>query len=132
MKIPQFLLVVDDAVVLVIISIIGITFHQTDPSLFARLPYTLLPFLGAWVFFAATLQMYDPAVASAWNQLWRVLVAAALTAAIGASLRALWLGIPIAPIFVVVMGLAITLGILLSRSIFILIFGRRWTGPGNG
>jgi hypothetical protein len=132
MKISQFLLLVDDAVVLVIISVIGITFHQTDPSLFARLPYTLLPFLGAWVFFAAALQMYDPAIASGWNRLWRVPVAAALTAAIGASLRALWLGTPLVPIFVFVMGLAIMLGILLSRSIFILVFGKRWSEPGNG
>lgn len=131
MKFPQIFLLVDDAIVFFLISLIGISFHQTDISLFARLPYTLLPFLAAWLFCAATLRLYDLTTASAWRQLWRVPIASALAAPIGGSLRALWLGTPVIPIFVIVMGVAITVGALISRSAFILAFARRWSKPGN-
>ncbi len=132
MKLPQSFLLTDDAIVIFIVTLLGIRFHETDPSLFARLPYTLLPFLAAWFFFAATLRLYDAVTASAWNQFWRIPVAAALAAPIGASVRALWLGTPVVPIFVIVMGTAIILGILISRSVFILAFGKRWSSTDNG
>lgn len=132
MKLPRILLLIDDAIVLFIVALFGIRFHQTDPSLFVRLPYTLFPFLAAWVLFAAPLRLYDPATASAWNQLWRIPITAALSASVGAAVRALWLGTQVVPIFVVVMGVAITIGILISRSVLILIFGSRWTTPTNG
>lgn len=132
MKLPQILLVIDDAIVIFIVTFYGIRFHQTDPSLFTRLPYTLLPFLASWVLTAAILQLYNQTIASTWNQLWRVPLAAALATPIGAAVRALWLGIPLVLIFVVVMGVAILAGILISRSVFILVFGSRWSDSGHG
>src|SRR3990172_1406017 len=120
MKLPQILLLVDDAIVVFLITLLGIQFHQTDPSIFARLPYTFLPFLAAWIFFTAMLQMYDPTNASSWRQLWRIPAAAALAAPTGAAIRSVWLNIPYVPIFAIVMGAALAIGLLLSRSIFIL------------
>ncbi|MCL5429168.1 MAG: DUF3054 domain-containing protein [Chloroflexi bacterium] len=132
MKLPQFFLLVDDAIVIFLVTLLGIRFHQTDPSLFARLPYTLFPFLAAWIIAAAVLRLYSPTTASAWNQLWRVPVAAALAALIGASVRAWLLGTPLVPIFIAVMGAAISVGILISRSLFILAFGSHWSNRENG
>jgi hypothetical protein len=121
----------DDAIVVFLVTFLGIQFHQTDPSIFTRIPYTFLPFLAAWIFFAAILQMYDPTNASSWRQLWRILVAAGLAAPTGAALRALWLNTPFLPIFALVMGAALMAGILISRSVFILIFADRWLNPEN-
>ena len=75
MKLPQILLVIDDAIVIFIVTFYGIRFHQTDPSLFTRLPYTLLPFLASWVLTAAILQLYSHThwrrrpCAVAWNSI---------------------------------------------------------------
>lgn len=132
MKLPQIILLSDDAVVLALVCLIGIRFHQTDPSLLSRLPYTLLPFLAAWVFFAAACRLYDTKIASAWNQLWRVPIVAALAAPAGAAIRAAWLQVPFIPIFAIIMGVALAAGLLISRSIFILVFGKRWSTPDNG
>ena len=131
MKFPQILLLVDDAIVVFLVTLLGIQFHQIDPSIFTRLPYTFIPFLAAWIFFAAILQMYDPANASSWRQLWRILAAAALAAPTGATIRALWLNTSFVPIFAIVMGAALAAGLLISRSVFILIFGNRWSNPDN-
>lgn len=131
MKLPQILLLVDDAIVVFLISLLGIQFHQTDPPIFARLPYTFLPFVAAWIFFTAMLHMYDPANSSSWRQLWRIPAAAALAAPTGAAIRALWLNTPFVPIFTIVIGAALAAGLLISRGVFILIFGSRWSNPDN-
>jgi hypothetical protein len=77
------------------------------------------------------LQMYDPTNASSWRQLWRIPAAAALAAPTGAAIRALWLSASFVPIFTIVIGAALAAGLLISRSIFILIFGNRWSNPDN-
>jgi len=132
MKLPHVLLLVDDGMVVFLVTLIGIRFHQTDPSIFTRLPYTLLPFFAAWIFFVALLQMYDPTIASSWKQLWRVPAAAALAAPTGAAIRSVWLNTPYMPIFAIVMGAALAIGLLLSRSVFILALGHRWSNSDNG
>ena len=132
MKLPQVLLLLDDGFLVFLVTLIGIRFHQTDPSIFTRLPYTFLPFFAAWIFFAALLQMYDPTMASSWKQLWRIPAAAALAAPTGAAIRSVWLNIPYVPIFAIVMGAALAIGLLLSRSIFILALGSRWSNSDNG
>jgi len=127
MKLVQFLLLIDDSLVIFLVTLLGIRFHQTDLAFFSRLPYTFLPFLVAWLSFAAVLRLYDSATASALSQVWRVPVAAFLAAPIGAAARALWLGTPLIPIFVLVMGAAISVGILISRGAFILAFASNWS-----
>jgi hypothetical protein len=131
-RIPQIILLIDDTSVILIITLLGINLHQTDPSMFSRLPFTFLPMLLSWVFFALTLQLYDTLTASAWSQLWRVPLSAALTGAVGSTIRSFWLGTPLVPIFILVMGAALATGLLISRSIFILILGKRLSTPNNG
>lgn len=132
MKYPQILLLIDDTVIVFLIALIGIRYHQTDPDIFTRLPYTFFPFLAAWVLFSRFLQLYDPTVAADWKQIWRVIAAAAFAAPAGAAIRALWLNTPLVPIFAFIMGAALGLGLLISRSLFILAFGHRWAKRTNG
>ncbi len=132
MKLPRILLLVDDAVIILLVTLVGIRFHQTDTTLIGRLPYTFFPFLVAWSFFAASLRLYDPATASKWSQLWRVPVSAFFAAPLGAALRSFWLNTPMVSIFIMVMGLALCVGILISRSIFILLLHDQWPESSNG
>lgn len=125
-----FILLIDDAVTIFIVTFLGLQFHQMDALAMERIPFTFLPFYLAWVAFAAALQLYSPARAQRWTELWRVPLAAALVALPGAFVRSLWLGTSLVPVFVIVMGLAITLGLLASRSIFILAMGGRWQSNG--
>jgi Na+/H+ antiporter NhaA len=94
------------------------------------LPFTFTPFYLTWVLAAAALQLYNPSRAGDWTQLWRVPLAAAIAALPAAALRSFWLGTPLVPIFVLVMGLAIAMGLLISRSLYILSFGRLWRQHG--
>lgn len=130
MWLPYFLLLTDDAIAILAVTWLGLRFHQTDALLFERLPFTFLPFYAAWLLAAFLLELYKPDRAGNWAYLWRVPLAAAFAAFLGAPLRSLWLGTPLQPIFILVMGLAIAIGLLISRSIYILAFGKRWLSRG--
>lgn len=130
MWLPRLLLIIDDAVAIFVVTFLGLQFHQADAGLWERLPFTFVPFYATWLLAAAALQLYDPQRAKDFRQLWRVPVAAAVVTLPAAALRSVWLGTPVAPIFVVVMGLAIAIGLLISRSIYIFSFGRYWQQHG--
>lgn len=132
MRSRQILLLVTDASAIFLVTFIGIRFHQTDPSIITRLPFTFLPFFVAWIFFAAMLRAYDVSNASTWKQLWKIPVAAGLTAPLGVAIRSVWLNIPYVPIFAAVMGAALAIGLSILRSLFILIFANRWAISDNG
>lgn len=122
MPISAILLLLDGVSIL-LVTILGISFHQMDALLLERLPFTFVPFYLCWVLVAALLQLYQTQASGQWRQLWRVPVAAAITALPAAALRSLWLGTPLAPIFVLVMSVALALVLLGTRSIYIFTFG---------
>ena len=124
------LLLIDDAVAIFVVTMIGLGFHQMEAVLWDRVPFTFIPFYATWVLAAAALQLYNPARAGDWTQLWRVPLAAAIAALPATALRALWLGTPLVPVFVLVMGLAVFLGLLISRGLYIISFGRLWRQNG--
>lgn len=130
MSFIPILLLVDDAIAILVVTMIGLGFHQMDALLWNRLPFTLIPFYSAWVLAAAALQLYNPARAGDWRQLWRVAPAAFVAALPAAALRSWWLGTPMVPVFVLVMGLAVTAGLLISRGLYILSLGRLWRQHG--
>ncbi|MEX2160556.1 MAG: DUF3054 family protein [Anaerolineales bacterium] len=130
MSLPLFILLIDDGVMVFIVTFLGLQFHQMDTLLLERLPFTFIPFYAAWVLFAFALQLYDPRRAGAWVELWRVPAAVALAALPAAGLRSVWLGTPLVPVFVLVMAAALTVGLLASRSIYILAYGRHWPKHG--
>lgn len=130
MPIPAILLIIDDAVSIFLLTLLGISFHQMGAIAWERLPYTFIPFYVCWLIAASALQMYQTEVSGQWKQLWRVPAAAAIAALPAAALRSLWLGTPLAPIFVLVMGAALALVLLVSRSIYIFAFGSRYRQHG--
>jgi len=130
MPLPSVLLLIDDAVAILIVTLLGLRFHQIDAVLGERLPFTFIPFYLIWVLAAAALKLYQPQIAGQWAQLWRVPVGAAIAVLPAAALRALWLGTPLVPLFALIMGGAIALGLLVSRSFYVLAMGSRWRQNG--
>ncbi len=120
------LLFIDDGIVILIVTLIGLSSHQEVDILWSRLPSTFLPFFLVWALIASALSMYRPDNARQWRQLWRVPVAAALCALPAAWLRSVWLGTPLVPIFALVMGAVLIVGMLISRSLMILILARMY------
>lgn len=125
-----FILLSDDAIAIFLLTYLGLQFHNMDAVLMERLPYTFLPFLLAWVSAAVALRLYNPEVAGNWRQMWRVPVGALLAALPAAALRALWLGVPLSPIFMLIMGLGLAVILLLTRSLYIATVGRLWASRG--
>lgn len=130
MPLPSVLLLIDDAVAILIVTMLGLRFHQIDAVMWERLPFTFFPFFLTWLLAAAALKLYQPQTAGQWAQLWRVPLAAGIAALPAAALRALWLGTPLVPGFVFVMGGAVALGLLISRSFYVLTLGSRWRQHG--
>jgi hypothetical protein len=126
MALLWIVLLVDDAVAIFVVTFLGLSFHQMDAVLFERLPHTFIPYFVTWVIAAAGLQLYSNSVATQPSQLWRVPVGAAIAALPAAALRSLWLGTPLVPMFVLIMGVTVAVGLLLTRSIYAFIFGKQW------
>src|SRR3989304_7946437 len=104
MPLPSVLLLIDDAVAILIVTMLGLRFHQIDAVLWERLPFTFFPFFLTWLLAAAALKLYQPQTAGQWAQLWRVPLVAGIAALPAAALRALWLGKALGPRFLFFMG----------------------------
>lgn len=113
------ILIAGDAVVLALLVLVGLNFHQSDAS--TRLLPTLLPFLAAWALAACSLNLWAQPTRGG---LWRVLPAMLLAAPLGAILRAAWLGSAALPLFTLIMGATLALGLIAWRAIHILVFAR--------
>jgi len=123
-------LLIDDAIAILVVTLLGLGFHQPDAVFWDRLASTFIPFYVSWVPAAAALQLYNPGRSGDWAQLWRVPAAVAIAAMPATTLRSLWLGTPLVPVFVLVMGLAVAIGLLVSRGLYILSYGSRWRQHG--
>jgi hypothetical protein len=126
MPLLWIVLLVDDAVAIFAVTFIGLSFHQMDGMWMERMPYTFIPYFVTWVIAAAGLQLYSNSVATQPGQLWRVPVGAAIAALPAAALRSLWLGTPLVPMFVLIMGVTVAAGLLVTRSIYAFLFGKQW------
>lgn len=109
-------LLAGDALALLVVVIIGLRFH--GESSLARLPFTFLPWLLAWILAGLPLGLFaseQPALgALAGRTLW----AMALASPLAGVLRAAWLGTGALPVFVLVMGLLSTVAIFVWRAIY--------------
>jgi hypothetical protein len=80
---------------------------------------TFLPFLGAWILAALAVGAFDTTVFTSPRQLWRPAIAALLAAPLGAVVRGAWLGAPVLPIFVLIMGVVSIAAILAWRGLYL-------------
>jgi hypothetical protein len=99
------LALIGDIGVFLLATALGFLSHagESDPSL-NRMAATFVPFLIAWVIVAPWLGAYDPDKFQDPKSLWRPFLAALYAAPLGAFGRSLWLGSPVFPLFVIIMG----------------------------
>ena len=112
------LLLAGDIIVFAFVTLFGFASHGTLGSAGSRMLATWVPLWLAWLLIAPHLLVYREEITSEWNQLWRPLWAMILAAPFAAWLRGVWLGSPILPVFVVVLGGVSALAILAWRALF--------------
>jgi asparagine N-glycosylation enzyme membrane subunit Stt3 len=123
-KTQAFLLLVD-ILVLAVVTVSGFASHGTAGTAGMRMLTTFLPLVAAWCLVAPHLGVFDPARVVDARQLWRPFWAMVLAGPMAAFLRGAWLGAPILPLFVVVLGGFSALGLLAWRTIYLLVARRK-------
>ncbi len=118
-QMAQRVLWTGDALAYFIITLLGFSSHGTlGSSAIMRILATLLPFYVCWLLFAAWAGVNRASGQGARIWLLRSGVTAVLAAPMAATIRAMWLGAPVLPIFVVVMAGVSALGIMIWRAIY--------------
>lgn len=118
-----------DLVAYGIVTLAGFTSHGTlESAAIMRMLATFVPFYISWLIFSFWGRVHRRKTNGGIPWLALSGLAAFLSAPLGATLRGFWLGTPILPTFVLVMGLVSTLGILVWRGIYWKVFQGRVNG----
>jgi hypothetical protein len=125
-----WVLVVGDIVVLAAVTLFGFASHGSLDSAGVRMLTTFLPLLAGWFAAAPFLGVYHPETAAHLVDLWRPAWAMLLAAPLATWLRALWLGTPVVPVFVAVLGGIALLALVAWRLVFVLVWSRRLAAHG--
>jgi hypothetical protein len=117
-------LIAGDLLTLLLVTIFGFASHESLETGGTRMLTTFIPLLAAWFMVAPFIGVYQLKWATSLNNLWRPFWAMVLAAPMAAWIRGVWLGTPVIPIFVLVLGGVSALGILAWRLIFCSAAGR--------
>ena len=114
------ILLVGDALVLALMTIAGFASHDELGTAGVRMLTTFLPFLVAWLLAAPHIGAFNRNHVTDVRQLWRPFWAMILAAPLAAWLRGAWLGAPILPVFVAVVGGLNAMAMLAWRGLYLL------------
>ena len=114
-----------DIVTIALVTIVGFASHDELGSAGSRMLTTFIPLLIAWILIAPHLKVFEIDMIRDWKQLWRPFWAMVLAAPFAAWLRGAWLGTPILPIFVFILGGVSAIALLLWRSIYWWIYQQK-------
>ncbi len=110
------LLIIGDLVCILLANLAGFAFHRESSATAAgRFIATYFPFAASWLLASFLVGAYGGDPAQRWDRTARSLGATALAAPLGAVLRGVWLGTPVLPVFVAVMGSVVGGSILVWR-----------------
>lgn len=115
----QIFLFIGDAVIFAIVTILGFASHDSLGTAGFRMLTTFVPVVIAWLLIAPHLSVYNINVVTRLRDLWRPSWAMVLAAPMAAFLRGAWMGTPINPVFVVVIGGVNAIAILIWRALFL-------------
>lgn len=121
----MIILFVGDALVFGLVTLYGFISHDTLGTAGMRILATIIPFMAAWFLVAPHLRAFDLSLIGDLRQLWRPVWAVWLAAPLAALLRGLWLDTVIIPVFVLVLGGFGSIGILIWRAIFSVLWYRK-------
>jgi hypothetical protein len=120
----HIVLILGDIITLAIVTIIGFASHGTADTAGARMLTTFVPLVVAWFLVAPFFQVYKIDNALIGRQLWRPVWAMVIAAPLAAWLRGMMLSSPILPVFVVILGGASVVAIMVWRVLFWLVASR--------
>lgn len=119
-------LVLGDCLAFLALTFFGFARHETlQASAWKRMLATFVPFFTAWLVIAPWLDLYQPRIVGEIRSLWRLPLAAIITAPLGGLLRAIWLQSVVIPVFVLVMSAVTAVLMLLWRGAVALLLRRR-------
>lgn len=122
----RLFLALGDLMVVALTALAGFAQHGSLSGAGAsRLAATVVPFAVAWFAAAAALGCFEAHRTPTWRDVWRPLLAAILSAPLGAVLRGLWLGASVIPVFAVVMAAVLGAAMTAWRALAALAL-RRW------
>jgi hypothetical protein len=114
-------LVAGDTLVLALVTLYGFASHELLSSAGWRMLSTFLPLLLGWFLVSPHLEAFDLQRAAQPGELWRPFWAMVLAGPLAAFLRGIILGAPIIPVFVIVLGGAAALALLIWRALFLAV-----------
>lgn len=115
-------LILGDTIAIALLTLIGFATHgEADLSFLPRMAAIFFPLLIAWFVLAPSLRLFDRQITADPKQLWRAILAMIFAASLAAILRGLLLNAAILPIFGVVLGVTSAFGMLLWRSLYLLL-----------
>jgi hypothetical protein len=112
--------VAGDIIALALVTIIGFASHGTADTAGSRMLTTFIPLIISWFLVAPHLDVFNLDRAKDARQLWRPPWAMILAGPLAAWIRGAWLGSPILPLFVVILGGVSALSLLAWRTLYVL------------
>ena len=118
----SWILYTGDILTIAIVILIGFATHgETALSFLPRMGAIFIPLMISWFLLAPWIGLFQQEIISHLNQLWRPAFAILFAAPLAAVLRGLILNAPIIPIFVIVLGGTLWLGMTIWRGIYFLM-----------
>ena len=116
------ILILGDILAIGLVTIIGFATHgEADLSFLPRITAAFFPIVVSWFLLAPWFGLFQDNIVYDARQLWRPALTALFAAPVAAVLRGLILNVPIIPIFAVVLGATIALGMILWRGVYFLL-----------
>jgi len=116
------ILICGDILAIGLVTIIGFSTHgEAGLSFLPRMAAVFFPLVAGWFLLAPWFGLFQNEIISNARQLWRPALTAIFVAPLAAVLRGLILNAPIIPIFAVVLGATLALGIVIWRGFYFLL-----------
>lgn len=116
----QISLCIGDGLVFGLVTLVGFASHGELATARFRLLTTFLPLVFAWALIGPWLGIYDSKNTTMFNEIWRPVLAMLLAAPMAGWLRGVWLGAPIIPVFVLVLGGVSAGGLFIWRGLYLI------------
>ena len=116
------ILILGDILTIALVTIIGFVSHgEAGLAFLPRMAAAFFPLVIAWFLLAPWFGLFQDEIVHNARQLWRPALTAIFAGPLAAVLRGLILNAPIIPIFAVVLGATLALGMLIWRGLYFLL-----------
>jgi hypothetical protein len=117
-----WVLAAGDIVALTLVTLIGFGSHgELSGGFLARMAAVLVPLCSGWFLLAPWLGLFDRSRPARAHDLWRPAFVMLFAGPMAAVLRGIVLGVPVLPLFALVLSATSTLGLVLWRAVYLLL-----------